>query len=462
MSVMTNSLFFFSFFLALPFILSAQDSDPYPPTAVPDRIILTWSDNPATSQSVNWRTSTIVQKAWGEIAESTPNSDFIVYVDTVPATSERVLTNMNEALFHSVCFKNLKPSTKYVYRVGDGSNYSEWFQFETAAAGKAPFSFLYFGDAQNNIKSLWARCIRQGYSTVPDIDFILHAGDLINKAQRDEEWGDWFYSGGWIFGTCSNIAVPGNHEYYRDEGGRKLSTLWNPTFTLPENGPESLRETVYYTDYQDMRIIGLNTTATYADPATIDIQKEWLEKVLQDNPNTWTVVTQHHPIYSTATRRDNPKIREAFQPIFEKYNVDLVLQGHDHTYGRGHNVEYGLTHRDRGPMYVVSVSGPKMYLVNFDDWLERAASNTQLYQIISVDGKKLNYEAYTVEGELYDAFELTKKSNGKTRFKDKTSKSEIEERGSIPPKISERMTEEEIELYRQRFRAYQRRLESNN
>ena len=64
---------------------------------------------------------------------------------------------------------------------------------------------------------------------------------------------------------------------------------------------------------------------------------------------------------------DNPEIREALQPIFEYYGVDLVLQGHDHTYARSglmthENVGTGVTARSpkAGTVYVVSVSGPKM------------------------------------------------------------------------------------------------------
>jgi len=59
----------------------------------------------------------------------------------------------------------------------------------------------------------------------------------------------------------------------------------------------------------------------------------------------------------------------------------------------------------------VSVSGPKMYDLTDDRWMDRAAENTQLYQVISVDQKILSYRSYTVTGELYDAFQVVKKKN---------------------------------------------------
>src|SRR5690606_18410768 len=96
-----------------------------------------------------------------------------------------------------------------------------------------------------------------------------------------------------------------------------------------------------------------------------------------------------------------------------KYKVDLVLQGHDHTYGRGTNIPGGVIQKDRnsGTMYVVSVSGPKMYDLTTSRWMDRAASNTQLYQLISIEGNRLSYEAYTATGKLYDAFDLVKQKN---------------------------------------------------
>ena len=63
---------------------------------------------------------------------------------------------------------------------------------------------------------------------------------------------------------------------------------------------------------------------------------------------------------------------------------------------------------ETGTVYVVSVSGPKMYTLTKKRWMVRAAENTQLYQIISVDGNTLRYQAKTVTGELYDAFDLIK------------------------------------------------------
>lgn len=426
---MRTALLFASLICSICFSLStfAHDDHPkpkkvlpaehYKPTAMPSRVILTWSGDPATTQSVTWRTDTTVAKAYAEIIEADSGP-----IDAKKAT--RVVANTStfeSSLFitraHSATFTGLKPETRYAYRVGDDVNWSEWLQFSTASAEAKPFSFVYFGDAQNDLRSMWSRVIRESHRDMPKAAFFLHAGDLINNADDDGQWGEWFEAGGFINAMIPCIATPGNHEYAKDNPEdkestkRHLSKNWNPQFTLPLNGPEGLEESCYYIDYQGARIISLNSNV---GPLS---QVEWLDKVLSNNPNRWTICTFHHPIFSTAKDRDNTDVRGAWKPLFDKYKVDLVLTGHDHTYGRSgleipQNVATGLNvqTKESGTLYVVSVSGPKMYNLNQKnrEVFKRAAEDTQLYQLIIVDGDQLRFEAKTAKGELYDAFTLKK------------------------------------------------------
>src|SRR5690606_34617836 len=86
-----------------------------------------------------------------------------------------------------------------------------------------------------------------------------------------------------------------------------------------------------------------------------------------------------------------------------------------HAYGRGmvNNIPTGYSVSDKvsGTMYVVSVSGPKMYDVSNDPWMDRKARNTQLFQIISIDGDVLSFQSFTADGILYDAFDLVKQQD---------------------------------------------------
>ena len=433
----------------------------FPPSPYPDRIILTWTENPARTQAVTWRTDTSIQKAYAEISLADASPEFQDRVRRLRAQTQKLEMYGDVMYFHSLTFSELQPETKYIYRVGDSTHWSEWFHFQTAAEEAKPYSFIYFGDAQNEVKSLWARVIREAYSLFPQVDFMLHAGDLINRAYKDDEWGEWFYAGGWIYGMLPSLATPGNHEYQPNpEGGSQMLTpYWKKGFAFPENGPEGLEETAYYIDYQGSRIISLNSQAAHVDKHLARRQAEWLETVLQNNPHPWTIVTMHHPIYSTRYGRDNPRLRKLLQPLFETYGVDVVLQGHDHTYGRGRNIPVGKRRKNsQGPIYVVSVSGPKMYDLGLDGWLERAGSNIQLFQWVEVSGDQLRFRAYTAVGELYDGFSLERKKNGNKVFVDEAPESVPEQLG-LPKMFRERYSEEQMTDYTERFQRYKKRLE---
>ncbi|MCX2582770.1 purple acid phosphatase family protein [Pedobacter sp. MR22-3] len=394
--------------------LSAQN---FSPTQYPDRVILTWAGDPATSQTVNWRTDTTIMASKAQIKAEDANPALEKAITSYDASST-VLNGRNNyetAKYHHVTFTNLKPATVYAYRVGSGEHWSEWFQFTTASAKNEPFSFIYLGDAQNDIRSKWSRVIRKAFSHQPDARFIIHTGDLINRSNNDQEWGEWHYGGGFINGMIPSIPSPGNHEYVRDDQRKLLlDPHWGVQYTFAGNGPKGLESSVYYVDYQDVRIISLDSQMIILDEASAKAQYEWLEKVLKENKKLWTVITFHHPIFSTAKSRDNKEFRERFKPLFDQYHIDLVLQGHDHTYSRGQNLPRGLSGRDAsGPVYLVSVAGPKMYQVDGAKWMDVSLENTQLFQVIHVDGDKLKFEAYKTSGELFDAFSLQKTSRNR-------------------------------------------------
>ena len=397
------------------------------PSKMPDRVIANLTVDPAHSFAVNWRTNQQIDSGLVEVAMATDGPEFLLRdICKVKAVSQQ-FENQNsreplvKATFHSAVVFGLQPNTTYLYRVGNelqGDGYwSEWYQITTAHAEiDAPFSFIYFGDAQNSVKSMWSRVIRNSYRQFPDVDFMLHAGDLINDRDANMEWGEWFYAGSFIHATIPSIMTPGNHEY-RDG---VLSSLWRPQFTLPENGPiDALKETCYAIDYQNMKLISIDTEGFDESLEARTAQVKWLDSVLRNNKKKWTTITTHYPIFSTAKGRDNKELREALKPLMDKYKVDLVLQGHDHTYARGFvkNEGKGLTVvNDAGTIYAVSVSGPKMYEAKDQEWMVRRGEYTQLFQIITVSKDTIKYGAYTPIGTLYDAFELVKKKGKKKLF----------------------------------------------
>lgn len=393
----------------------------------PDRIILTWTKDPSRSQAVSWRTDSSIEAAVADLTLAIPHARFDLGAKTFQAVTEKLELSDPlgvEVHYHSVEFSGLEPDTLYAYRVGSGDRKSEWIQFRTAKADAEPFSFLYFGDAQNAVLSHWSRIMRAAYKKAPHAAFSIHAGDLVDHAHKDREWAEWFKAGGWVHSMIPSIPVTGNHEYTRVEvdgiqRDKKLSIQWRLQFELPvESGlPVSLAETVYTLVHQGVRIIVLNTNRE------MEVQAKWLERVLSKNTCLWTVVTMHHPMFSSGAGRENTHLRKLLKPIIDKHEVDLLLQGHDHTYARGHTplrMSDAKTERIKS-LYVNSVSGPKMYKFRKDGWkayrpegvvLDRKAVDTPFFQVIDVDGDWLSYRAFMANGELYDAIKLHKAADG--------------------------------------------------
>ena len=404
------------------------------PTKFPDHVVLSATEDPSTSIAINWRTEVDNKVGFVELALAGPGPYF--KKNSKKYKAERTVVDSQEAYndgfkasYFEVQIDQLIPNKIYAYRVGNFHFKSEWHHFKTANNQPIPISFLYVGDAQNYILELWSRVIRNAYKTAPDADFFIHAGDLVDKGHEDIDWNEWFAAGSFIHSEIPAIAVPGNHEYRYLDGSvysqdEVLSVQWNAQFGFPKNGPKGLEKTCYYIDYPDLKIIALNSNVG------IKRQAKWLREILKSNDKKWIVVTYHHPVFSASTGRDNPEIRSLWQPIFEEYNIDLALQGHDHSYARGAIYEKPVVvknqnHGDNiiGPVYVVSVSGGKMYSVNKSGWDEYGATQgktgerIQLFQHISIDGDRLTYRSFTATGELFDRFELLKK-NGKNQYKD--------------------------------------------
>ncbi len=403
----------------------------------PDRIFLSFNGDPATSRAVSWRTGPSVSEARAQIAVATRGPEFIDSAWTIEANTEVVdltgsTANVQEIVhYHSVVFEDLLPETLYAYRVGAEDGYwSEWIQFRTASREPKPFKFVYFGDAQNDVLSRWSRVIRAAYQKAPDAAIAVHAGDLINRAHTDQEWAEWFKAGSFLHSQWTGIPVAGNHEYDRldrafGEAEKVLSLLWRPQFVLPVEPslPEALHETVFTVDYQGVQFIVLNSNRL------VEEQISFMEARLGERGPLWRIAVFHHPIFSPASNRDNREFRATWKPVLDRLGVDLVLQGHDHTYARGHvpvRSDFGYEEGSLQTVYVTSVSGPKMYDIpegKFDRYAKEGyvadhqVEDTQFFQVISIDGNTLTYQAFAATGELYDEAVITKNAEtGRKQF----------------------------------------------
>ncbi len=399
-------LFFFVVYITSTFSQNHFKSD------LPERIILNLTAEPSNSISITWQTKSKAVNPSVQISKAKPWINFEENVKTFVAKTEEYITDEFDSVFcYSSTVAQLLPNSNYVYKVGSDSIWSEWNQFSTADTKKTPFKFVYLGDPQNDLKEYCSRVFREAFKKAPDAKFWLISGDLVTDA-KDKLWEEFFYAAGFIFRIIPLVAAPGNHDHKiievdgKQRRSQEIATTWTSHFTLPENGLNTLKETNYYIDYQGVRFVFINSQTK------VDEQAIWLDGLLSENHNKWTIVSFHHPIYSATSERNDKTTRETFQPIFDKYNVDLVLNGHDHTYARSKKIKNGkpVGFNEQGTIYVVSVSGPKAYPINnkFDDFMEKTGNEIQLYQVIEINEDKIFYNSYTVDGQLYDSFEIIK------------------------------------------------------
>ncbi|MDX2170604.1 MAG: metallophosphoesterase, partial [Deltaproteobacteria bacterium] len=130
----------------------------------------------------------------------------------------------------------------------------------------------------------------------------------------------------WYFPTL------GNHDL-NDVGGASgwASSAHVKTFVLPNNSPEP--ERYYWFEDGDALFIILDS-----DGCCSATQTNWLENLLATSPRKWKFVFYHHTTYSCAngiaSLGSDTNIRATWNPLFEKYGVDIVFHGHDHIYER--------------------------------------------------------------------------------------------------------------------------------
>ena len=316
----------------VPATATAAPADPV------QRLLLTPAANAATGVSIDFRTAA---------------DDAAVEYRTAGGPAKRVAARTKDGSHRVVRLTGLTPQTAYEYRVIAGGKTGPWHTVTTASKGyTSPFDLIYFGDAQVGLTKEWPVTAAAATSAVPDAQLILSGGDQIDSAHDDREWGDWYRGFGGAVKQTPLVTALGNHELSVDP----LAQAYRNHVTNPGNGPDILQDTSYYVDNSGVRIVVLS-----ANNLLLDQQAAFLDRALRTNPHRWSVVMFHQPVYNASTKRNEHEHERAFGPIIEKHDVDLVLNGHDHAYARGHKKSSAGPDGKVGPVYLVSSAGGKFY-----------------------------------------------------------------------------------------------------
>ena len=384
----------------------------YPSSAHPDHFQLTWQGDPSTTATVQWRTDDSVEQGLLWVA---PRDSFLALGKEAGSRNKAAFTELHSrqvvndpvVRLHRVALESLQPATDYLYAVSvdNGKSWTAPRAFRTAAAtANEPFSFVYLGDPQNGLDR-WGQLIRQADFDFPHARFYMIAGDLIDSGQEQDNWDQFFHEGSSVFDRSMVVPALGNHDSH---GGHP--TLYLKQFALPDNGSENLDPgRTYHVTYQDLLVVVMDSNYQLVEP---ELQTEWLDRVLGDSDARWKVVIYHHPFYASREGRDNKPLRDTWGPIFDKHHVDIAFQGHDHAYMRTVPMRDNepVAEGEQGTVYLVAVSGTKMYEQDLPDFAAFGAVNTRTYQVIDVDPKTatLKYRAIDDQGKVIDEFSLSK------------------------------------------------------
>ncbi len=387
-------------------------------TAVPDHITLSWVSDPMTTQTVTWRTDSAVQAGAVQYG-----MDRELKERPVAAQVSALKTDLGDENISTATLTGLSPGTRYYYRVGDGSkNWSPTYSFRTEDNDKQ-FQFLVFGDSQsgNDKKpdySLWQSTIHNAYKANPEARFFVEMGDAVQVGQSMVHWNNWFAAAKGVIDSISYMPVEGNHECRYLNRTKGDPTLYKSQFNVPHNGPYYNNEAYSY-DYGNVHFVVLDSQLREKqkiNPNLLNDEKVWLEKDLRQTTKEWKVVFWHKAPYSTRACRTNEAIKAAFNPILDKYHVDMVFNAHDHAYSRTYPINndsivsspllgtvYVITGRSDAKYY--DDNAPNVWDANFFD-----PQDMPNYIVVDVNGSRMEMKNYKMDGTLVDDYIIDKAS----------------------------------------------------
>jgi len=375
----------------------------FPSSVQPDQLCLTWSGDPATTQTVQWRTSPKVKKGYVEYKEKTAQTKDCIKKTAIRYDLENAGTS-NDPINHrfTAVLDGLTPGITYTYRAGSKKGWSEWAEFTTAPQTTAPFSFIYVGDLQVGLDT-WGLLLHAAYKLHPEAAFYMVAGDNVNRGNYRHEWDNLFHAAEGVFDRRTYVPALGNHDC--KDGG---PNLYLNLLTLPENSPKEIGpERTYCFNYGNALFLVLDSNSS------VEKQRPWMEEQLKSTKATWKFAMYHHPAYSSAPKRDNVDVREKWGSLFDQYHLDMALQGHDHGYLRTKPMRAGKEAASpaEGTIYVVSVSGTKHYDVGQFDYAAKTLDHLSTYQLLDIQTSpenKLTYRAYDIDGKMQDELVIMK------------------------------------------------------
>ena len=252
--------------------------------------------------------------------------------------------------YNHVTVTGLAPNTTYYYTVEKNGVQTEVETYQTRSFDTV--KMLYVGDPQigaskgqpqgsetlaaesgaantaaRNDAFGWNRTLEAALAQDPDVSFIISAGDQVNKTgqAKEEEYAGYLSPD--VLASLPVATTIGNHDSLNPD---YMYHFNNPNAT--ENGATQAGGDYYYF-YGNGLFIVLNTN----NYNVAEHEQTIREAIASDPDAAWRIVTIHQDIYGSGldhSDTDGMILRTQLTPIFDEYDIDVVLQGHDHTYSR--------------------------------------------------------------------------------------------------------------------------------
>jgi len=251
---------------------------------------------------------------------------------------------------HEVVLSNLDSGTQYFYKVGsDASGWSKVFNFYTEknfVNNQTPFKVIIYGDqgADPQAGPIISRVQQLVQSHA--IDFIFHDGDISYDDGFQQRWDRYMRMIEDIAANTAYMVTPGNHEI-GIIGLLNVTLGYIHRFTLPGELAQTtdLENLVYSFNYGNAHFVAIDTESDMDVPKMSNFQLSWLEKDLKSvdrKKYPWIIVCGHRPMYCSNSDSECASgvggfsiyLRNKLEPLFLKYNVDLVFTAHKHSYER--------------------------------------------------------------------------------------------------------------------------------
>jgi hypothetical protein len=218
-------------------------------------------------------------------------------------------------------------------------------------------------------------------------DFVMLVGDNLYGSERPQDFQKKF-------------EVP--YKPLLDAGVKFYASLGNHDAREQRYyKPFNMEGQLYYTfnPKPDIRFFALEST--YPVPEQI----QWLEKELKASTSDWKIAFFHHPLYSSGDRHGSDiRLRDVLEPLFLKYNVSVVLTGHDHFYER--------VKPQKGITYFVVGSGGQLRAGNIDrqSGLTDKGFDTDLaFMAAEIAGDQMYFNVISRGGQIVDSGAITRR-----------------------------------------------------